>query len=302
MPQTNDSRSAPSLFSWRVLLPGLTTVLFWGGSFTVTKALVAEWPPLTIAAARWLLAALIFAVLIPWQGQTSTLRQALTEDFWAVLRLGAIGVAFLFGVQNVALLYTTAANASVLGNLVPLFVLLLSVLFLGEPLTGRLVLAVVMGTVGAALFSLGGAAFMTEPKHLLGDGLTLLAALAGGVYVVQGKAILERYPPLTVTALAAGVGGALLAPAAILVEGLPPDLSTPGWAGLLALALGASIIAQLTWWQVADQLPANRAALFILLVPVAGAGIGVLALGDPLTPASVMGGGLILAALWLGNG
>lgn len=291
----------PSLFSWRVLLPGLTTVLFWGGSFAVTKALVAEWPPLTIAAVRWLIASLVFGVLVPWRGQGPAVRQALAVDFWAVLRLGAIGVAFLFGVQNVALLYTTAANASVLGNLVPLFVLLLSVLFLGEPLTERLILAVLVGTAGAALFSLQGAAFIVEPRHLLGDGLTLLAALAGGVYVVQGKAILARYPPLTVTALAAGVGGLLLAPVALAAEGLPPALSLAGWGGLLALALGASVIAQLTWWQVANQLPANRAALFILLVPIAGAFIGVIAMGDPLTPAAAVGAGMIVAALWIGE-
>jgi drug/metabolite transporter (DMT)-like permease len=265
----------------------------------MTKSIYAEWPPLTVAAGRWLLATLIFAVYLPVRGESQTLFNALRTDLWPIVRFGFIGVAVLYAVQNVALAYTTAANASVLGNLVPLFVAVLSVLFLGEQLTHRLQLGVFAATIGAILFSLQGNAVTVAPEHLLGDGLTLLSAVAGAIYVVQGKAIVDKYPPLVVTALAAGVGTAFLLPLALVVDGLPPLPSLNAWGGLVGLGLGASVLANLAWWHVAEALPASRAAVFILLVPVTGAIFGVAIMHDPLTPLAILGAGMILSGVYM---
>lgn len=290
---------APSSHSLRIWLLAGVPVLLWGSSFVLTKSLYTQWQPLSVAAGRWLLATLFFAIYIPLQGQSRLVVQALRADPWPVVRFGFVGVALLYAVQNVALSYTTAANASVLGNLVPLFVAVLSVLFLGERLTRRLALGIAAATVGALLFSLQGGAFTVAPAHLLGDGLTLVSALAGAVYVVQGKAIVEKYSPLVVTALAAGVGTFFLLPVAMLVEGLPPLPDPEALSGLLALGVGAGVVANLAWWHVAEALPASRAAVFILLVPVVGALFGVLFMHDPLTLAGLFGATLILCGLYL---
>ena len=300
MPEsTLSSARTKTPHSLRTWLLALVPVTLWGSSFVMTKSIFGEWPPLSVAAGRWLLASLVFALYLPLTGQTAPLGRALRQDLGAILRFGFVGVTLLYAVQNLALSYTTAANASVLGNLVPLFVALLSVLFLGERLTSRLLLGLVAATVGALLFSLQGSAVTVAPEHLLGDGLTLLSALAGAIYVVQGKAIVERYPPAVVTALASGVGALFLAPLALLVEGVPPWPSLNAWAGLLGLGLGASVLGNLAWWHVAEALPASRAAVFILLVPVVGALLGVIWMGDPLTPLAILGGGMILAGVYL---
>lgn len=285
--------------TWRIWLLALVPALLWGSSYTVTKALYAEWSPLSVAAGRWVLAALAFAVYLPLSGQGARFVSVLRAEFWRVLPFGAVGISLLYAVQNVGLSYTTAVNASVLGNLIPLFVVLLAVLFLGEPLTRRVGGGVFLGTAGALIFSLEGGAFAVAPEHLLGDGLMLLAALAGGLYVVLGKPLVDRHPPAVVTALAALVGAAFLLPTALLVEGLPPLPGPGALAGLLMLGLGSSVVGNLAWWVVAAQLPANRAALFILLTPLAGALVGVIFLGDPLTGGALVGGGLILVALYL---
>ena len=108
-----------------------------------------------------------------------------------------------------------------------------------------------------------------------------------------------RHSPAVVTALAAGFGALFLLPLAWLVDGPP---TWPGWPAVGALgllALGASAAANLAWWHVAARLPANRAAIFILLVPVVGAAAGALFLGDPLTPIALAGAGLVLAGIYL---
>lgn len=137
-------------------LLALVPVILWGGSFYVTKSIYADWGPITVAAGRWLMAAAFFAVLVAVRGEAGELTAALRAEPGTVLAFGVIGVALLYAVQNVALTYTTITNASVLGNLVPIFVLALSMLVLGERPRWRLVLAIVGATIGAALLSLEG--------------------------------------------------------------------------------------------------------------------------------------------------
>jgi drug/metabolite transporter (DMT)-like permease len=65
------------------------------------------------------------------------------------------------------------------------------------------------------------------------------------------------------------------------------------------LGPGASVAANLAWWHVAKCLPASRAAVFTLLVPVVGATLGVVWLGDPLTPVAGLVAMLILPGVYL---
>jgi drug/metabolite transporter (DMT)-like permease len=277
----------------------LVPVILWGGSFFVTKSLYADLGPITVAAGRWLIAALFFAALVVVRGETGQVGAALHSEPFTVLGFGLIGVGFLYAVQNVALTFTTITNASVLGNLVPIFVLVLSVIVLGERPRRPLVVAVLGATVGAAVLSLQGGAFDVAPAHLWGDLLSILAALAGGIYVVLGKRMVNGFSPLVVTLLAAGVGAMVLVPVALLVEGVPSMPGPTGIMGLFILGMGSSAAANLVWWMVVERMPASRAALFILLVPVVGAGMGVLFAGEPVTWPALMGGGMVLTALYI---
>lgn len=292
----------PSIFNFAVLPPwilALVPVILWGSSFVVTKSIYADWPPLTVAAARWTIATAFFAVWVVAGKQTALVVRAFRHHPVTVFVFGIVGVSFLYAAQNLALNYTTVTNASVLGNLVPVFVLILSIFFLGESVRRSLVVAILGATVGAVMVSVAGGAVTVAPDHLLGDGLSILAAVAGAFYVVLGKRIVDAYPPAVVTLLAAGVGAFFLIPLALIVDGVPPAPSLGAIGGLLILGLGSSALANLIWWMVAERMTASRAALFILLVPLVGALTGVVLMGDPLSWQLILGGSMILAALYL---
>lgn len=277
----------------------LVPALLWGSSFVVTKAIYADWPPITVAAGRWLIATLFFAGWVGVRGQLGTVTQAVRAHPGTIFAFGLVGVGALYVTQNLALNYTTVTNVSVLGNLFPVFVLLLSILVLGERVSRTLVVAVLGATVGAGLVSVAGGAVTVAPEHLVGDGLAILAAIAGAVYIVLGKRIVDGFSPAVVTLLAAGTGSLFLVPLALIIDGIPPMPSLGAVGGLLILGLGSSAVANLVWWMVAERMEASRAALFILLVPLIGALSGVLFLGEPVTWQMLLGGSMILAALYL---
>ncbi|MBP7960973.1 MAG: DMT family transporter [Caldilineaceae bacterium] len=277
----------------------LVPALLWGSSFVVTKAIYADWPPITVAAGRWLIATLFFAGWVGVRGQLGTVTQAVRAHPGTIFAFGLVGVGALYVTQNLALNYTTVTNVSVLGNLFPVFVLLLSILVLGERVSRTLAVAVLGATVGAGLVSVAGGAVTVAPEHLVGDGLAILAAIAGAVYIVLGKRIVDGFSPAVVTLLAAGTGSLFLVPLALIIDGIPPMPSLGAVGGLLILGLGSSAVANLVWWMVAERMEASRAALFILLVPLIGALSGVLFLGEPVTWQMLLGGSMILAALYL---
>lgn len=277
----------------------LVPALLWGSSFVVTKAIYADWPPITVAAGRWLIATLFFAGWVGVRGQLGTVTQSVRAHPGTIFAFGLVGVGALYVTQNLALNYTTVTNVSVLGNLFPVFVLLLSILVLGERVSRTLVVAVLGATVGAGLVSVAGGAVTVAPEHLVGDGLAILAAIAGAVYIVLGKRIVDGFSPAVVTLLAAGTGSLFLVPLALIIDGIPPMPSLGAVGGLLILGLGSSAVANLVWWMVAERMEASRAALFILLVPLIGALSGVLFLGEPVTWQMLLGGSMILAALYL---
>ncbi len=296
MPRPRPFFNLAAMPTW---LLALAPVLLWGSSFVVTKSIYADWPPITVAAARWSIATAFFSGWVLTRGQMGAVVHALRAQLGTIVIFGLVGVAFLYTAQNLALDYTTVINASVLGNLVPIFVLLLSILVLGERVNRTLAVACLGATVGAILVSLSGGAVTVAPDHLVGDGLSILAAVAGAIYVVLGKRILNGFSPGVVTLLAAGVGSLFLVPLALVVDGIPPVPSLGAVGGLLILGMGSSAVANLVWWMVAERMAANRAALYILLVPLIGALSGVFLLGEPVSWQLVIGGGMILAALYL---
>ncbi len=203
MPRPRSFFNFAALPTW---ILALVPVLLWGSSFVVTKAIYADWPPITVAAGRWLIATLFFLGWVLARGQIGSVTQALRAHPGTIFAFGLVGVGVLYVAQNLALTYTTVTNVSVLGNLFPVFVLLLSILVLGERVSRTLAVAVLGATVGATLVSVAGGAVIVAPEHFVGDGLAILAAVAGAVYIVLGKRIVNGFSPAMVTLLAAGNG------------------------------------------------------------------------------------------------
>jgi len=291
----------------------LGSVTLWGASFPLTKVAIAEIGPTSLAFLRWAISALM---LLAWLAagaargarrvlgitpatnaapQTS-LALLVKEHGLTIAWVALTGVTLFYYLENMAMRYTTATNASVLSNFTSVFIVLISAFLLRERLAVLEWLAMGLAFVGAVLVSVGASRISLGGESLRGDVLMVAAGFFGAIYSIGGKRLSERHDPLAVTTLVAAIGALFLLPLALL-EGLHFDLSPRVWAYVLVLGVGAGALANLWWMVILRHTRASRAAVALLLIPVVSAALAVTLLREPLTPTIILGALLVLGGV-----
>jgi DME family drug/metabolite transporter len=208
--------------------------------------------------------------------------------------LGGLGVAgyqlsFFAAVNDTGVAIGTVVA---LGS-APVFTGLISRATAGIRLDGRWAACTALATAGVVVLVAGGReATVSVP----GIALALGAGLSYAVYTVAAKRLLEvGHPPEAVMARSFGTGALLLLP--VLAAGAG-DIATPGGV-LLALYLGAvpTALAYVLFARGLRHLPAAEVSTLTLAEPLTAAALGVVVLGERLTPVSVAGAALVLAGL-----
>jgi len=277
----------PSLPAERLatlLLVSVTAV--WGSTFFLIRDLVAHVPSADFLAVRFAIAAVVMAVVFRRQLMGLTRRQVLI----------GVGLGLLYGLaqllQTVGLEHT---DASVSGFVTGSYVVLtpvLGALLLRDRVPGTTWLAVGLAAVGLAVLSLRGLSMG------YGEALTLGSAALYALHIIglgrwstagsaTGLATVQAFVITAVTAVGAVPGGLTLP-------------ATGGqWASLLYMALVAGALAlwAQTWAQ--SHLAASRAAVVMTMEPVFAAGFAVLLGGESATARMVLGGALVLTAMYV---
>jgi drug/metabolite transporter (DMT)-like permease len=273
---------------WFAMAALASAGVLWGVSFLFGKWALEEMGPAHVTLLRFSLAS---AALLPY---------ALLKGVWPdwrdlplFLLVGFLTVPATFLVQFWGLSLTGATVAALIVGCGPPMVAYFAHLFLGERLGKIGWTAVGASTIGVAL----AVARPGASNDWLGDALVLLSLLAVVGWVLLGKRLGDGYPPVSATAWTLTFGTFALAPVALLWEGVPRfDLTLLGWASVLVLGLGCSAATYALWnWGVA-RVATSRAAVFLNLEPLVGALLGVLILGEPWGPGTVVGGALIIGA------
>jgi drug/metabolite transporter (DMT)-like permease len=275
-------------------------VLFWGGSFVATKIALESFPTFTLILGRFALAGCVFLVLMVLRGFP---RLTLAEHERIILiALCEPGLYFTF--ETIGLQHTTAPMASLIIATIPVAVLILSSIFLGERTTCA-------GIIGMAA-SLGGIAILitadpqftcTVSGHLLGDLLIFGAVLSAAFYIISARSLGRDRSAMEFTGLQTIYGALLYVPAFIW------EFPEVQWAAISlrsAVALGfltlfATIGAFLCYNHALTRFPATKAAVFINGIPVVTALSAWVLLGERLTGVQIGGGILVLVGVFLTN-
>lgn len=176
----------------------------------------------------------------------------------------------------------------------PLMVALLARVFLGERLTGRIALALLLSIPGAALIvGLTGVGAAFDPAYALGHALALVAALSYSSYVVISKGLVGGLPPVAVMGLGFGSGALLLLP----FVSWPQDLPLGGWGLLFYLGLGPTALAYVLYSIGLRRATATAASIGTLLEPLVATLLAVGLVGERLMPSHWVGAGLLFSAL-----
>jgi drug/metabolite transporter (DMT)-like permease len=194
----------------------------------------------------------------------------------------------------------------------PAMVALFSRLVLGERLGGRSLAAVVLAFGGIALLQFvrgggagaaGGGDDDAAPRAWLGNALMVATVCCEALYVVIGKRLAHTRSPLRVSALINVWGLALMAPLGLwqLSRVSLAAVSTTTWGLLVFYGLSASLFAVWLWMSGLRRVPAHRAGVFTVALPIAATAVGVAFLGETFTllhglALACAGAGLLLTA------
>jgi drug/metabolite transporter (DMT)-like permease/SAM-dependent methyltransferase len=281
----------------RVLL--LVAVVIWGWTFVATKILLEELGPIEIFALR-------LAIGVPFLGLVLLARRVrwpFTGGDARPLVLAAAMLTVHFLIQIVGLMSTTATNTSWIISVSPLAVAVLSFLLLRERIGRRAVAGIAIATGGILLLVSRGRLTDFAWVRSTGDWLILTSAFTWALYTVLTRDLARRRDPLAVAfgiLLIAGAFTAVLFATSADLAGVGA-LSWRGLAALLYLAIPGLALGQWFWQEGVAQLGAARAGLFLYLEPIATVLLAVPLLGEAFGPIMALGGGLVLAGVYVGQ-
>lgn len=275
------------------------TALFWAGAFVVARALRDDVDPVGLTFFRWLISLLAFAPFV-WRDVVSHL-PVVQREWRLIVGLGVTGIALFGPLVYLALRYTSATNGLLTFALSPVAILM------GASLAGRKLptvlelTGVLLSMAGAAiLITRGDLTVVTSMEVNIGDLLMLAAVVVWAGYSL----LLRRRPadlPQAVTLVSSiAVGLPILLPFTLLAASdAPIHLSIPVLLGAFYIAIFGSVIGFLLWSHGVAELGAARAGQFVHFMPVFGAALAFLFLGEPLTSAQIVGAGFVLAGILL---
>jgi drug/metabolite transporter (DMT)-like permease len=274
--------------------------LFWAGNWVTGRALRDAFDPVSLNFWRWLLATAMLApfALPRLRGQWPLVRRHLG----ILLLLSLTGVAVFHSLVYLGLRTTTTVNAVLLNSSIPVFILACSWILERERATGRQVAGMLVSLAGIlVILSRGEAAHLLRLELHAGDAWILLAMPIWGVYSV----LLKRRPPelggLAFLFVISVLGVLMLAPAAaVMAIVAPPSMPGPGaLAGVVYVALGASVLAYICWNRGVAVVGANTAGFTLHLLPAFGTVLAILFLGESFAGFHAAGIAVILAGVVL---
>lgn len=246
--------------------------------FVAIKTGLAFAPPLLFAGLRAEIAGVALLGLVGVRRPLASVPMRWPE----LVALALTSTSLAFGMMFLSPGRTGAGIASVLGNLQPLFVLVLAAAFLREALTGAKTLALGLGLAGVTLIALPAIAG-PDAYGISGPLLALGASASLALGNVILKAIGGRHDLLTMTAWQLTLGGLPLLALSALVERGVAVIWTASFAALLfSLALAGTALPALVWNHLARQEEIGRLTLFLLITPVLGVALAGAVFGERL--------------------
>jgi len=267
-----------------------------GTAGAVTRYLVGDAGPITLAILRWglgVLCVLPLALLLHarWPNR---------RDLPAVVMLGILFFGLFFIFYNVALIFTTAARASLALATLPLQTMAVGAILGIEPITRRKIVGVCIAMFGAFL-ALAADLARAPVGAWRGETIMFGAVLCMAFYNVLSRPFIERSSALGFLAVSMGAGAAAL----IVAGGFAGSVDELGsfgerqWIAGLYLGVGGGALAFILWVLALARTTPTRVAVTMTVNPAAAALLANELMGEPITTNLIMGMLAVLAGIWI---
>lgn len=271
--------------------------LFWGSMGLFVRHLNAlGFTSIQVACLRLVTAGIIFSLILLIKDPKGFKIQV--RDIPLFLALGLVSILFFTCCYFTAIRLMTMSTAAILLYTSPIWVMVLSVIFLKEKITSRKVIALILAFAGCILVS-GFGGKVTLPGVLAGLG----SGLGYGLYSIFGTFALRKYKPLTVTCytfLIAGAGSVFVSDPSDLFSKIAGAGSAPAFAGFVLLtAVVTAVIPFLLYTIGLNKTTASKAAVLATVEPAAATLFGFFVMKESLGLIAVCGIVLVFAAIFV---
>jgi len=268
---------------FRSILMGMAFVIMWSSAFTSARMIVADAPPLTALALRFLLSGLIGVGLARLMGQSWHLSRS---QWRATAVFGLCQNALYLGLNFIAMQNVEASLAAIIASTMPLLVALAGLVVFGERIQPLGFAGLIAGVIGVSLIM--GARFQGGVDGL---GITLctlgVISLTVATLAMRGASTGGNF--LMVIGLQMLVGSAVLAVPAILFEPFSVNWNLRLIAAFTYTTLVPGLAATLVWFMLVDRIGTVKAATFHFLNPFFGVAIAAMFLSEKLGPLDLVG-------------
>lgn len=278
----------------------ILTTLFWAGNFVLGRAMHLVLPPIIMAELRWTLALII---LLPFLIPRLIKHKTVILTNWKILTILSIFSVTCFNTFiYIGLTSTNASNATILQSAIPIFILILSALWLKERVSIQQWLGVTISLIGVLmLITQGKLSNLLSLSFNLGDIYILVGVLSWAIYSIVLRwrpAELDGFTFFGVTVL---LGAIILLPFSVVEFYFANAIV---WESKITytvvyMAIFPSILAYIFWNKGVADLGAVKAGLFIHLMPLFGLLLSSLFLNEQIFTFHIVGILLIFSGIYL---
>lgn len=262
--------------------------LFWGSTYFLTKMAVAELEPFNLTALRFgtafIITALFFFKRIRKTDRT-VIKYSIILGVLAVIAV----LSMTFGVQ-----YTTASNAGFLISLSVVMIPLISVVVLKKRIKAKLLLSVILATVGIVCLTLNEQLTINK-----GDILCILCATSFAVQVLIMERIPKSADSVAIGALQLGITAVVNFILSFFLENftVPSDLKV--WGVIVILGVFCTAFCYIIQIYALKNTSAIQAGIILSLEPVFSAIFAYIFLGELLSKQGYIGAILLFISVIL---
>ena len=274
--------------------------LCWAGNMVVGRAVRGEIPPFSINWWRWTIASAILLLFVRsdlWQQRALVLRH------WKlVLFLAATGIAAFHSTVYIGLQSTTAINATLIIALGPVLILPMARILLQERMSALQLLGVLLSFVGVAvIITRAELSILLDLEFNRGDLWLLAGSAVWAIYSVGVKLKPAELKPLVLLVAILLLGALLNTPLYLweIAQGRLVPLTLDSLAALGYVGIFAGVLAYISWNRGVELVGPNKAGLFLHLIPVYGAVLAFLFLGERLQAFHFVGVAFIVTGIAL---
>jgi drug/metabolite transporter (DMT)-like permease len=271
----------------------LGAVLLWALNVTVTKYMLEHgWLPLAYATIRYFAAISIFWVYTWWRERSFWIARA----DWKYVGIAAAMIflnqlCFVYSLE-----FAHASTVSLLFGSCPMFVGLISIVFLHAHLQRSFWIGAGLTFAGVALIAVGAGGGLVSGWK--GDLLAIALAITWAAYTVAIAPLMRGYSPYRISAVVLAIGWVPLALVSI-PQVARQDFTFSGkvWLGFAYAVIGPLFLTNILWFTAVDRVGAPRAAIFNNIQPFFGVLFALLILSEAIHGLEIVGGALIFVGI-----